>query len=323
VSSSPVIADLDEDGDEEVIIVCERDFGTIYVLNGDATIVSGWPQRIISLTDQGRLPSPSVGDVDGDGFLDLVFIDTDGRLYVFDRHGQLLPGFPVWYYPEDPPAEGSQSTASLADIDGDGFLEILFGDEAGRLHGYNHDGTLAAGFPIQLTGEVRSTPAVWDLDRDGLLEMAVVCWDQKVYVWDLSAEFNPARLPWPFFRHDTGNTGRFVSPVQQVAIADPGPAPRVAVPAFHPPRPNPFNPVTTLSFDVPGETGGARPVTLAIYDVRGRLLRQLLAGPVATGSHDVRWDGRTASGAVVGSGVYFARITIGDFVAAEKLVVVR
>ncbi len=324
VSSSPVIADLDGDGDEEVIIVCERNFGTIYVLNGNGTSVPGWPQNIISLTDQGRLPSPSVGDINADGSLDLVFLDTDGRLYAFQRTGQLMPGFPVWYYPEDPPAEGSQSTASLADIDGDGFLEILFGDEAGRLHGYNHDATLAAGFPIQLTGEVRGTPAVWDLDRDGKLELAVACFDASVYVWDLQAEFNPARIPWPFFRHDTRNTGRFQSPVQPNAVAEPGPAPLVAVPAFRPARPNPFNPVTTLSFDVPGEAGGARPVTLAIYDVNGRLLRELVAGPVGTGSHAVRWDGRTAGGQIVGSGVYFARISIGgDFSAAQKLVVIR
>jgi hypothetical protein len=322
VSSSPVVADLDRDGDEEVIIVCERDFGTIYVLNGDATVVSGWPQNIISLTADTRLPSPAAGDLDGDGFLDLVFLDTNGRLYAFNRHGQFLPGFPVWYFPE-PANERSQSTAAIADIDGDGFMEIIFGDEAGRVHCFNHDATMAAGFPIQLTGEARSTPAVWDLDRDGRLELAVVGFDANVYVWDLEAEFDPERVPWPFFRHDTQNTGRISTPVQPVAVTDPGTVPPVTLPAFHAARPNPFNPVTTLAFDVPGEAGGARPVTLAIYDVQGRLLRELIAGPVDVGAHSVRWDGRTAGGQVVGSGVYFARIAIGDFSASQKLVVVR
>ncbi len=322
VSSSPVIADLDGDGDEEVIFAAERDYGRLYVLNGNGTVATGWPQNVIALSADARLPSPAVGDVDADGALEIVYADTEGKLFVFERNGALHPGFPLWYYP-DPPGEATQSTPVLGDIDGDPELEIVFGDESGVVRGYNADGSLVAGFPIRLTGEVRSSPALWDLDRDGLLEMAVVGFDSQVYVWDLTAEFNPQRLPWPFFRHDTRNTGRFVTAVQPIGIAEPAAAPEVASAAFHGAHPNPFNPTTTLGFDVPGETGGAQMVTLAIYDVGGRLLRQLIDGPIATGSHAVEWDGRTVAGAQVSSGVYFAHITIGDFVATRKLVVVR
>jgi hypothetical protein len=131
-------------------------------------------------------------------------------------------------------------------------------------------------------------------------------------------------LPWPFFRHDTRNTGRVVTRVQQpTGISEPGPAPAVAVPAFHAPRPNPFNPAATLSFEVPGETRGARPVSLAIYDATGRLVRRLVSAQVGTGSHSVVWDGRDQEGRSLGSGVYFAHITIGDFAASQKLTLIR
>ncbi|HWN83461.1 MAG TPA: FlgD immunoglobulin-like domain containing protein, partial [Candidatus Udaeobacter sp.] len=181
----------------------------------------------------------------------------------------------------------------------------------------------AQGFPIQLPGEIRSTPALWDLDRDGQMEIAVVCFDANVYVWDMTGTFNPINLPWPFFRHDTRNTGRYATPVQQVGITEPLPAPIVSVPAFHPAHPNPFNPSTILAFDVPGVANGARPVTLDIYDVGGRLIRRLVDGPVATGKHSITWDGRAKDGGRTASGIYFAKITIADFSATQKLTLVK
>ena len=319
VSSSPAVADLDEDGDEEIIFAAERSGGLVYVLNRDATVVPGWPRFAPAATSQGRLPSPVLGDLDLDGFLDIVFIDTDGVLRAWDRQGNMLPGFPVIYY-DDPPAEATQSTPALGSIDSDGHLEIVFGDEAGRLHAYNHDGTLAAGFPIQTNGEVRGTPALGDIDGDGLMEIALAGFDSNVYVWDLTANFYPSRLPWPFFRHDTRNTGRVLIDTS-TGMGDET-APAVAA-AFHPVFPNPFNPRATLRFDVPGERGGARPVRLDIFDPTGRLVRRLVAGPVASGPQSVVWDGRGTDGRALGSGVYFARITIGDYVASQKLTLLR
>jgi hypothetical protein len=325
VSSSPAVGDLDHDGEEEIVVSCERDFGSIYVIKRDGTVAPNWPRLAAARTSQSRLPSPVLADVDGDTFLDVIFPDTDGVLRVMDRNGIPLPGFPVTYY-VNPPAEGTQSTPAVGDIDGDGQLEIVFGDEAGRVHAYNHDGTLAAGFPIQTNGEVRGTPALWDVDRDNRIEVAVAGFDGNVYVWDLAADFQPTRLPWPFFRHDTRNTGRIVTSVQPpTGIADPEPpsAPGFAAPAFHAPHPNPFNPYATLSFDVPGQRGGARPVTLVIYDASGRLVRRLVSGAVGTGPKSVVWDGRDQGGRPLGSGIYFARITIGEFAASRKLALIR
>jgi hypothetical protein len=57
--------------------------------------------------------------------------------------------------------------------------------------------------------------------------------------------------------------------------------------------------------------------------VNGRLVRGLVDGPVGTGHQTVTWDGRGRGGRVMASGVYFARITIGDFTATRKMTMIR
>jgi hypothetical protein len=68
--------------------------------------------------------------------------------------------------------------------------------------------------------------------------------------------------------------------------------------------PNPFNPLTAIRFALssPGR------VHLAVYDAKGRLVKVLIDGNVATGEHAVPWDGRDRAGHAVPAGVFFARI---------------
>jgi hypothetical protein len=321
ITASPAIADLDRDGANEIVVASERNGGRVHVLRSDGTNFPGWPKDVPALTAQVRTSSPVLADLDGDTFLDVIFAGSDGRLWAWNRNGGVLAGFPVVFYTEG--GEATQSTPSVGDLDGDGQLEIVLGDEKGRVHGFNHDGTPVAGFPIQLGGEVRSTPIIWDIDNDGLIEVGVVGWDSNVYIWDLPAEWNPTRIPWPFFRHDVANTGYVGSDVLPVAIGEiPGGAgalPRLA--AVYPARPNPFNPRTTIPFDVPGP--GRAAVRLAIYDVEGRVVARLVEAELPAGRHAVEWDGRGAAGERLATGVYFYRMAIGDFVATRKLALVK
>ncbi|MEZ4647290.1 MAG: DUF4331 family protein [Candidatus Eisenbacteria bacterium] len=75
----------------------------------------------------------------------------------------------------------------------------------------------------------------------------------------------------------------------------------------------------SIAFDLP-EAADAR---LALYDVRGRLVRELVDGPLAEGSHVVSWDGRDARGVRVANGIYFSRLEAGGQSADSKLVLVR
>jgi hypothetical protein len=83
--------------------------------------------------------------------------------------------------------------------------------------------------------------------------------------------------------------------------------------------PNPFNPSTTIRFDLPS----AGPVRLAIYDVGGRLVRHLAQGQLPAGTHTVVWDGRDSAGRGVSSGAYFARVEASGKVATVRMGLIR
>jgi len=83
--------------------------------------------------------------------------------------------------------------------------------------------------------------------------------------------------------------------------------------------PNPFNPITTIDFGLKSPAD----VSLRIYDVSGRLVRVLADGYFGAGEYCRIWDGRTASGAMSASGVYFYKLVTGDFTEMKKMILLR
>jgi hypothetical protein len=73
---------------------------------------------------------------------------------------------------------------------------------------------------------------------------------------------------------------------------------------LHDIRPNPFNPSTTVRFDL----AVAQHATLQIYDLKGTLVRTLVNGSLPAGRQELSWDGRDHRGQEVASGVYFVRL---------------
>jgi hypothetical protein len=85
--------------------------------------------------------------------------------------------------------------------------------------------------------------------------------------------------------------------------------------------PNPFTAFTTVTFVVGGS--GTQEVTLAVYDLAGRMVRELARGPREPGTHEARWDGRGADGSPARSGVYFVRGVVGSQRIAGQLTFLR
>ncbi|UCG52209.1 MAG: choice-of-anchor D domain-containing protein [Candidatus Latescibacterota bacterium] len=83
--------------------------------------------------------------------------------------------------------------------------------------------------------------------------------------------------------------------------------------------PNPFNPTTTIAYDLPKPTD----VRLRIYDVKGRMVRELVNKTQPVGRQEVLWDGRDESNNPVASGVYFYKLIAGDFVQTRKMVLLK
>ncbi len=84
-------------------------------------------------------------------------------------------------------------------------------------------------------------------------------------------------------------------------------------------RPNPFNPSTTIGFYLKV----AGPVSLRVYDSRGKLVRTLVDGIQAAGQHDIQWDGRDQHGNHVAAGVYLANLHAGEVRETRKLVMIK
>ncbi len=86
------------------------------------------------------------------------------------------------------------------------------------------------------------------------------------------------------------------------------------------PTPNPFKVSTTMEFDLPDHVG---PVRLAIYDLRGRVVRTLAEGSLDRGRHPASWDGTDDRGRSVASGIYFVRLDVGGEAIGQKLLLVK
>ena len=90
--------------------------------------------------------------------------------------------------------------------------------------------------------------------------------------------------------------------------------------ALHDAVPNPFNPQTTIRYDV---AAGGADVNITIYDVAGARVRELVNEYRAAGMWSVRWNGDDDRGQRVASGVYFYRMRAGSFVETRKMVLLK
>jgi hypothetical protein len=83
--------------------------------------------------------------------------------------------------------------------------------------------------------------------------------------------------------------------------------------------PNPFNPVTTIRFDLPD----SRHVRLEVFSMEGRRVAVLVDQTMPPGQLAVMWDGKDTRGRPVASGTYFYRLTAGDFSATHRMLLTR
>jgi hypothetical protein len=212
--STPVLADLDQDGDREILTATCSEFaypGRAYVLEHDGTVAPGWPQP----TNYPVFVPPSVADIDGDGWLDVALGDqvlspeNVNQVYAWDRSGNALPGFPVG------PVAAIFAQIIIADIDGDGAMELMFDDNwsDSDIQALNHDGTPVDGWPLEVIGSsFQQSPSVADIDGDGYMDLAgsgnlVQEGQASLYLWRSALVWDPALAPLPTYQYNVQRDG--------------------------------------------------------------------------------------------------------------------
>jgi hypothetical protein len=321
ITGSVAVGYLDGPGDTQLDIVVPAFDESLYAFTAVGARRGGWPVPARN-SSWSKSPSPALADMNRDGFLDVVQATLDGLILVFDRNGVPLAPFVGGARYTALTEFASESSPVVADIDGDGWNDIVMGGEDAKINAISGaTGLPLAGFPIALGGEARGTPAVCDCDGDGMTEILLSCWDTNLYIWDYDFPFSPGQAPaWPQFHHDAARTGLYSNPVF-VGVEEPTPPDAAGARlAFAPPRPNPARAVTRLWYSVPAEAGGAS-LEIGVYDLSGRRVRVLEQGPARVGPSSVAWDLRDDGGARVRDGVYFARLSLDGATLVRKVVV--
>jgi hypothetical protein len=168
-----------------------------WTLGGES--LQGFPLALPMDSDS----SPALSDLDGDGMFWIIYGDDAGYLYVVDTAGRSRPGFPVRVAgpsPDGPtptphPPGGNvysiEASPAVADLDGDGRLEIVVGSWDGQLYVWSDAGELCPGWPIRVGDQIISSAALVDITGDERLDIIVGSKDGALYGWTSEGEALP------------------------------------------------------------------------------------------------------------------------------------
>ncbi len=136
------------------VMFCATQQGQIWALDEFGQIVSGWP---VDATPGVPGSTPCLGDLDGDGVLEVLWGGDDGYVHAWSAAGKPFPGFPVAVS-----SPGDNLVLSLSDLDGIEGVEIVAVQGTGIVHAIHGNGITMAGWPVFI-GAVAYGAAITEL----------------------------------------------------------------------------------------------------------------------------------------------------------------
>ena len=321
VKAAPAIGDLDNDGTLEIVAVAyeETNEDLLYVIDPQGNLKPGWPVTVT----YGRLSSPALGDLDGDGDIEILiggyvpgptFLE---KLYAFHHDGNAVTNWPI-ILDHTGSAGNINSSPIIADIDGDTTSVEIIVKVHNHIFALHSDGSVVEGYPYYLDDEGSSgtfspTPALGDMDNDGDIELVFSSNYGNLVFLDEDDLFFPDFGFWPMFKHDRFNTGS-IHPEILTGIDD-GQVINLSGFYLHN-YPNPFNPSTTISFNISRKD--AKNAKIEIFNIKGQKVKTLTSNEIESGYHSVVWNGDDESGKSVSSGIYFYKLNVNGKTEAVK-----
>jgi hypothetical protein len=331
-----LLADFDKDGVPEIAFphwFGGNDFLMgVTICESDGTLMRGWPQ-LFHDKSQWLSAYPAAADLDGDSLPELICVFSaldGGELYVW--HGDGTPYLETEFGRND--GILATVTTSLApplvfDIDADDEMEIiarggaLFWGKYERVYSWELDGTLTHRWPSYTYADPDKVfyspycPLAGDFDLDGKLEMVMNGSDGKLYSWPLETPAEPDAILWGGFLRDNRRTGIYPFSAKETVP----PEPEVLPSQFRLSQnyPNPFNGRTQIEVELPQPTE----ITLDIFNILGQRITVLSDHFLPAGSYRFSWDGTSADGDQVASGIYLYRLVAGEQTLTRKMLYLK
>lgn len=178
VSTSPATGDLDGDGKPDIVVAWLPHKVTAF-RGTDGSELWTRDVRFERPTNEPIFSSPALGDVNGDGSLEVAIGTTDGWVYVLkNTDGSDLNA----HWPQQT-GQRISATPALGDLDGDGQLDIVAASYDSKVYAWNSNGDVLSGWPQVTNGPMFASPALGDMDGDGQLEVVAATFTGTAYAW--------------------------------------------------------------------------------------------------------------------------------------------